>query len=274
MSCGGSDIADISLIPTTDIWSVLGIGVAVIVNTSTVDLYCFIFSLSFTPKRCSSSIINSPKSLHFTSLLKSLCVPITISTFLSSSSFTVFFCSFCVLNLLSKSTDIGYSFILCLNSKYCWFANTVVGAKYATCFPSITALNAALIATSVFPYPTSPHSNLSIGFMFSISFFTSFMQRIWSSVSWYGNDDSNSSCHGVSFENAYPFSFSLFAYNSINSFATVLKFLFTLFLISDHSFVPNLLNFIPDSDPIYFLTLSNESVGTYSVSPSRYLICI
>ena len=67
--------------------------------------------------------------------------------------------------------------ILSLNSLYCCSANTVVGAKYATCFPPITALNAALIATSVFPYPTSPHSSLSIGFEFSMSFFTSSIQR-------------------------------------------------------------------------------------------------
>ena len=34
-------------------------------------------------------------------------------------------------------------------------------------------MKAALKATSVFPYPTSPHNNLSIGVMDSISFFTS-----------------------------------------------------------------------------------------------------
>ena len=33
----------------------------------------------------------------------------------------------------------------------CWNASTVVGARYATCLPSITALNAARIETSVFP---------------------------------------------------------------------------------------------------------------------------
>ena len=38
---------------------------------------------------------------------------------------------------------------------------------------TIAALNAALIATSVLPYPTSPHKSLSIGCGFSISFFTS-----------------------------------------------------------------------------------------------------
>ena len=33
----------------------------------------------------------------------------------------------------------------------CWNASTVVGARNATCLPSITALNAARIATSVLP---------------------------------------------------------------------------------------------------------------------------
>ena len=33
----------------------------------------------------------------------------------------------------------------------CWNASTVVGARTATCLPSITALNAARIATSVLP---------------------------------------------------------------------------------------------------------------------------
>ena len=68
-----------SLIPTIDICIVLGIGVAVIVKTSTLVFNCFIFSFAFTPKRCSSSIINNPKSLNSTSLLSNLCVPTTIS---------------------------------------------------------------------------------------------------------------------------------------------------------------------------------------------------
>ena len=34
---------------------------------------------------------------------------------------------------------------------WCWNASTVVGASTATCLPSITALNAARIATSVLP---------------------------------------------------------------------------------------------------------------------------
>ena len=48
----------------------------------------------------------------------------------------------------------------------------VVGTSTATCLLSLTALNAALTATSVFPNPTSPHTSLSIGQLSSISFFT------------------------------------------------------------------------------------------------------
>jgi len=130
---------------------VLGIGVAVIVSTSTFVLYCFIFSFAFTPKRCSSSIINNPKSLNSTSLPNNLCVPINISISPNFISFIILFLSFVVLNLFNTSTLIGKSFILSLKVSYCCFAKTVVGARYATCLWSITALNAALIATSVLP---------------------------------------------------------------------------------------------------------------------------
>ena len=45
----------------------------------------------------------------------------------------------------------------------------------ATCLPLHTALNAALMATSVFPNPTSPQIKTSIGFLFSILFLTKFI---------------------------------------------------------------------------------------------------
>ena len=49
----------------------------------------------------------------------------------------------------------------------------VVGTKIAACLPSQQDLNAALMATSVFPNPTSPQTNRSIGASFSMSRFTS-----------------------------------------------------------------------------------------------------
>ena len=39
-----------------------------------------------------------------------------------------------------------------------------------TCFPEDMEINADLIATSVFPKPTSPHKTLFIGFTKPISF--------------------------------------------------------------------------------------------------------
>ena len=45
----------------------------------------------------------------------------------------------------------------------------VVGTKTATCFESATALNAARMAISVFPKPTSPHTSRSIGVADSMS---------------------------------------------------------------------------------------------------------
>ena len=53
----------------------------------------------------------------------------------------------------------------------------------ATCLPSCTALNAARMATSVLPKPTSPHTSRSIGASASMSALTSTMALSWSTVS-------------------------------------------------------------------------------------------
>ena len=74
-----------SLIPTSDMCNVLGIGVAVSVRTSTVSLNCLIFSLCFTPKRCSSSTISNPRLSNETVFDSRECVPITISKVPSAS---------------------------------------------------------------------------------------------------------------------------------------------------------------------------------------------
>ena len=60
----------IFFIPTIDCWSVLGIGVAVKVSTSTPSLIDRICSLCLTPNLCSSSIIKRPKLDIETSLDK------------------------------------------------------------------------------------------------------------------------------------------------------------------------------------------------------------
>lgn len=53
----------------------------------------------------------------------------------------------------------------------------------ATCFPDMTALKAARMATSVFPKPTSPQMSRSMGRVPSMSRLVSSMARSWSVVS-------------------------------------------------------------------------------------------
>ena len=57
-------------------------------------------------------------------------------------------------------------------------AKIVVGTNIATCLLSETALNAALIAISVFPKPTSPQIKRSIGCGDSMSFLKSMVALI------------------------------------------------------------------------------------------------
>ncbi len=90
---GGVAIVDRSRAPISENCRVLGIGVALIVRVSTFTLSCFSFSLTATPNFCSSSTISNPKSLNFTDLLISLCVPIRISILPASKSDIISFVS-------------------------------------------------------------------------------------------------------------------------------------------------------------------------------------
>ena len=74
----------------------------------------------------------------------------------------------------------------------------VVGQSTMTCFLSCVALNAARMATSVLPKPTSPQTSRSMGLADCMSAFTSAMAESWSGVSWYGNASSISRWAGVS----------------------------------------------------------------------------
>ena len=67
-SAGGVAMMEISRRPLMAICSVRGMGVAVSVSTSTCERSSFSRSLWVTPKRCSSSITSSPRSLKRTSL--------------------------------------------------------------------------------------------------------------------------------------------------------------------------------------------------------------
>ena len=97
---GGVVIKDKSLAAIKLNWSVLGIGVAERVNTSTFFRIDFSLSLTATPNFCSSSIINKPKSLYLILSLTSWCVPIIISILPSFSFSIIVDFSLLVLNLL------------------------------------------------------------------------------------------------------------------------------------------------------------------------------
>ena len=83
---GGVCITDRSLAPMSENCSVRGMGVAVSVRVSTLVRICLSFSLTETPNFCSSSMMSSPRSLNFTLLPTSLCVPMMMSVLPSSRS--------------------------------------------------------------------------------------------------------------------------------------------------------------------------------------------
>ena len=88
-------------------FSVRGIGVAVIVSTSTRLRICLIRSLCATPKRCSSSTTSRPRSRNCTSFDSRRCVPTMISTLPAARSSSVSFCSALVRKRLTMSMRTG-----------------------------------------------------------------------------------------------------------------------------------------------------------------------
>ncbi len=105
--CGGVLRILMSRILSILMCNVRGIGVALIASESMFVFSSLRRSLSFTPKRCSSSIIISPKSLKTTSFWIMRWVPMIMSSspFLSFSS--VFFCSAGGINLESCAIFTG-----------------------------------------------------------------------------------------------------------------------------------------------------------------------
>ena len=147
----------------------------------------------------------------------------------------------------------------------------VVGTKKATWHPSITALNAARIAISVFPYPTSPQIKRSIMRLLSISSFVASIAFNWSSVSSYGKSSSNSFCQTVSFSKQWPFFACLLAYSSTSSPAISLTAPFTLVLVFFHSGEFKRFSFgTLASLPAYFCSTSSDVAGTYKLLPAAY----
>ena len=98
---------DMSRMPTSDMFSVRGIGVAVIVSTSTRLRICLMRSLCATPKRCSSSTTSSPRSLNTTSFESRRWVPTMMSTLPAATPSRISFVSCLVRNRLTMSMVTG-----------------------------------------------------------------------------------------------------------------------------------------------------------------------
>ncbi len=133
------------------ICNVRGMGVAVSVSTSTCVRSSFNRSLWVTPKRCSSSMTTSPRSLKRTSLDRIRCVPTSTSSLPDASAAMVSCCSGLARKRDSAATLTGNSARRSEKVTKCCSASTVVGASMATCLPPITASSAARNATSVLP---------------------------------------------------------------------------------------------------------------------------
>ncbi len=184
--------------------SVRGMGVALMLRTCTFVVICLSRSLCRTPKRCSSSTTSNPRSRNTTSFENRRCVPTAISIFPSASSSIDFFSSLAGRRRENISMRTGNAAKRCLSVSKCWNASTVVGASTATCFPSPSALNAARMATSVLPKPTSPQSSRSMGCGDSRSRLISLVAVSWSLVSVNSKASSNSRCQLESGESAKP----------------------------------------------------------------------
>ena len=97
-SAGGVSRFEMSRTPNSDMCSVRGIGVAVIVSTSTVERSALSRSFTSTPNRCSSSITSRPRFANRTSGDARRCVPMRISTWPSAARSTISRCSLAVQN--------------------------------------------------------------------------------------------------------------------------------------------------------------------------------
>ncbi len=106
---GGVAMIDRSRMPATAMFSVRGIGVAVRVRMSTSLRSALSCSFWRTPKRCSSSMITSPRLVNLTSSCSSLWVPMRMSTLPSASSCAAPWISLADLKRLITSTRTGQS---------------------------------------------------------------------------------------------------------------------------------------------------------------------
>ncbi|MNQ97053.1 hypothetical protein D3C85_1126810 [compost metagenome] len=181
--CGAVAMTEKSRMPSSDMPSVRGMGVAVSVSTSTSARRALSASFWRTPKRCSSSMITRPRRLNFTSLDRILWVPMTMSTRPSLMPSMAADTSLGERKRDSSTTRTGQSAKRSEKVCACCSASSVVGHSSATCLPLATARKAARNATSVLPKPTSPQTSRSIGRPEVMSPITASMAAAWSAVS-------------------------------------------------------------------------------------------
>ena len=132
-SSGGVSRLEMSRSPSSDMCSVRGMGVAVIVSTSTICRRAFSRSLTSTPNRCSSSMITSPRFWNRTSGWTSRCVPITMSIEPAASRSDDLRLLPCVWRIATaRRCSKGNSAMRPVKVRRCCSASTVVGTSIAT----------------------------------------------------------------------------------------------------------------------------------------------
>mmetsp|Transcript_1028 Transcript_1028/g.3060 ORF Transcript_1028/g.3060 Transcript_1028/m.3060 type:complete len:344 (+) Transcript_1028:1253-2284(+) len=171
---GASGNSDVSRRPANAAPNVLGIGVADSVRTSTSTQAALKRSFCRTPNLCSSSTTARPRLRHGCRGDRRACVPTHTSQAPEATAARTRLASCLGLGWPSSTVSPGRGATnsstetlsgpsLLLKTFKCCLANTVVGARTATCRPPRTASSAARMAISVFPKPTSPNTNRSIG---------------------------------------------------------------------------------------------------------------
>ena len=100
-------MVDISRMPESAMFSVRGMGVAERVRVSTCRAFSRSRSLAATPKRCSSSMMSSPRSWNATFFCNNLWVPMSRSTLPCAVRSRMSFACPALRNRLSTSTVTG-----------------------------------------------------------------------------------------------------------------------------------------------------------------------
>ena len=164
-SSGGVSIVDICRIPVSAISSVRGIGVAVIVSTSTLRAELL---QPLLVRDAEPLLLVDDQQAEVLERDVAAEQPVRADHDVDLAVRRVLSTICCLLGVrrtatASRTRHRDRARTARENVMKCCSASSVVGTSTATCLPSITALNAARTATSVLPKPTSPQSRRSIG---------------------------------------------------------------------------------------------------------------